>query len=103
MSIELIVLDVDGTMTDGSIFYGSLNQEFKAFNVKDGLGIVSWGKLGKKSAIITGRESKIVEKRAQELNIDFVRQGVDNKKDALKNSSTNSASKSPILLLRGKS
>ena len=83
MSIELIVMDVDGTMTDGSITYSNNGEELKSFNVKDGLGIASWGMLGKKSAIITGRSSKIVEKRAKELKVDFIRQGVKNKLDEL--------------------
>jgi 3-deoxy-D-manno-octulosonate 8-phosphate phosphatase (KDO 8-P phosphatase) len=65
--IELIVLDVDGCMSDGSIYYDSLGNEFKRFNVKDGLAISSWIRLGKKVAIITGRGSKIVEKREGDL------------------------------------
>ncbi len=83
MSIELIVMDVDGTMTDGSIIYGESGEEMKAFNVKDGLGIRSWGRLGRKSAIITGRDSAIVQRRAKELKIDYIRQGVKNKVEAL--------------------
>lgn len=83
MNIELIVLDVDGTMTDGSIIYGESGEEMKAFSVKDGLGIASWNRLGKKSAVITGRRSGIVQRRAEELKIDFIRQGVKNKKDEL--------------------
>jgi 3-deoxy-D-manno-octulosonate 8-phosphate phosphatase (KDO 8-P phosphatase) len=61
MSIELIVLDVDGSMTDGRIIYSADGDEIKSFNVKDGLGIASWVKLGRKAAIITGRRSSIVE------------------------------------------
>jgi len=81
--IELIVLDVDGTLTDGKIYYTNAGEEIKAFNVKDGLMIKSWNNLGKKSAIITGRNSNIVEKRAKELDIHFIKQGVRNKKEAL--------------------
>ena len=77
--IELIVIDVDGTMTDGKIYYSNEGDEIKAFNIKDGLMIKSWNELGKKSAIITGRVSKIVEKRAKELKITYVKQGVRNK------------------------
>ncbi len=81
--IELIVLDVDGCLSDGKISYTSSGEEIKSFNVKDGLGIASWKKLGKKVAIITGRESRIVQKRAEELKIDYIFQGVENKKDVL--------------------
>ncbi len=79
MSIELIVLDVDGTMTDSRITYSESGDEIKTFNVKDGLAIVSWMKLGKKVAIITGRSSKIVERRARELHIEYYYQGCDDK------------------------
>ncbi|MEO1928172.1 MAG: HAD-IIIA family hydrolase [Nautiliaceae bacterium] len=82
--IELIVIDVDGTLTDGKIYYGNNGEEFKAFNIKDGLMIKSWNALGKKSAIITGRTSKIVERRAKELDVTFVKQGVKNKEEVLK-------------------
>ena len=61
MCIELIVLDVDGTLTDGKITYTQNGDEVKSFCVKDGLAIASWIKLGKQVAIITGRNSKIVE------------------------------------------
>jgi 3-deoxy-D-manno-octulosonate 8-phosphate phosphatase (KDO 8-P phosphatase) len=77
--IELIVLDVDGCMSDGSIYYDSLGNEFKRFNVKDGLAISSWIRLGKKVAIITGRGSKIVEKRAKELGIKHLYQNIKDK------------------------
>ncbi len=79
MSIELIVLDVDGTMTDGRISYGESGDEVKSFSVKDGLAIVSWLKLGKKVAIITGRKSQIVERRAKELHIEHFYQGCSDK------------------------
>ncbi|WP_082792116.1 KdsC family phosphatase [Sulfurovum riftiae] len=83
MSIELIVLDVDGTMTDSRITYSHNGDEIKSFNVKDGLAIASWRKLGKQVAIITGRQSAIVERRAKELHIEHFYQGVDNKKEVL--------------------
>ena len=82
--IELIVIDVDGTLTDGKIFYSSEGEEIKAFNIKDGLMIKSWNTLGKKSAIITGRISNMVERRAKELNITYIEQGVRNKEAKLK-------------------
>jgi 3-deoxy-D-manno-octulosonate 8-phosphate phosphatase (KDO 8-P phosphatase) len=81
--IELIVIDVDGTMTDGKIYYTNEGDEIKAFNIKDGLMIKSWNELGKKSAIITGRVSKIVDRRAKELKITYVKQGIRDKAFAL--------------------
>ena len=81
--IELIVLDVDGTLTDGKIYYSNSGEEIKAFNIKDGLMIKSWNMLGKKSAIITGRTSEIVERRAKELDITVVSQGIKDKKTEL--------------------
>jgi 3-deoxy-D-manno-octulosonate 8-phosphate phosphatase (KDO 8-P phosphatase) len=81
--IKLIVLDVDGCLTDGSIIYSSDSVETKKFNVKDGLGISSWIKIGNHAAIITGRNSKIVKQRADELGIQHVFQGVNNKDKVL--------------------
>lgn len=82
--IELLVFDVDGCLTDGGIMYGNSDaEEFKIFNVKDGFGIVSWHKLGRKSAIITGRSSRVVERRAKELGITYLFQDVKDKKAVL--------------------
>ena len=77
--IEILILDVDGTMTDGKIGYSNSGEEFKSFCVKDGLAIASWIRLGKRIAIVTGRESKIVENRAKELGIEHFYQRVKNK------------------------
>jgi len=85
MSIELIVLDVDGTLTNGEITYTQNGDEIKSFCVKDGLAIASWIRLGKEVAIITGRNSKIVERRAKELGIKHFYQGVEDKKEVLQN------------------
>ncbi|SFV68417.1 3-deoxy-D-manno-octulosonate 8-phosphate phosphatase [hydrothermal vent metagenome] len=83
MSIELIVLDVDGTMTDSRITYSQKGDEIKSFNVKDGLAIASWRKLGKQVAIITGRSSEIVARRAKELHIEHFYQGIEHKREVL--------------------
>lgn len=83
MSIELIVLDVDGTLTDGNITYSEKGDEIKSFSVKDGLAISSWIKLGRKAAIITGRYSNVARKRAKELGIEQFYEGVDDKDAAL--------------------
>jgi len=77
--IRLIVLDVDGCLTDGRIIYGESGEETKAFNVKDGLAIKSWMRLGGEVAIITGRRSGIVKRRADELGILHLYQGVKDK------------------------
>jgi 3-deoxy-D-manno-octulosonate 8-phosphate phosphatase (KDO 8-P phosphatase) len=78
------VLDVDGCMSDGKIIYHSDGSETKNFNVKDGLAISSWIKMGLNVAIITGRDSKIVEKRATELGIKYLFQGIKDKQSVLK-------------------
>jgi len=83
MAIELVVLDVDGTLTNGKITYTQNGDEVKSFCVKDGLAIASWIKLGKRVAIITGRNSKIVERRAKELGIKNFYQAVHNKQEVL--------------------
>lgn len=82
-NIKLIVLDVDGTMTDGKIYIDNNGIESKSFNVKDGFAIVNAIKYGIKFAIITGRSSKVVEKRAEELKIEELHQGVENKIETL--------------------
>ncbi|MCP4969487.1 MAG: HAD hydrolase family protein [Arcobacter sp.] len=82
--IELIVLDVDGTLTDGGITYSNSGDELKTFDVSDGLAIATWTKkLGKKAAIITGRKSLIVERRAKDLKIEHLYQGIHNKDEVL--------------------
>jgi 3-deoxy-D-manno-octulosonate 8-phosphate phosphatase (KDO 8-P phosphatase) len=82
--IEMLVLDVDGVLTDGRIVYTDAGQELKAFHVRDGSGLKLWTTLGKKAGIITGRRSAIVERRAQELGIGAVIQGADDKGAALR-------------------
>ena len=77
--IKLIVLDVDGTMTDGTICIDNEGIETKGFNVKDGFAIANAIKEGINVAIITGRKSRLVEKRAEELGIQYVFQGIHNK------------------------
>jgi len=81
--IDLLVLDVDGVLTDGTVYLGPDGAETKAFHVRDGSGIKYWQRAGKKVAIITGRSSPAVERRAEELGIDAVRQGAKDKLPAL--------------------
>lgn len=73
--IRLLLLDVDGVMTDGGIIYDSNGVETKVFNVKDGHGIKMLQRHGIEVGIITGRTSKVVELRALELGISLVYQG----------------------------
>jgi len=82
--IKLIVLDVDGCLTDGKIIYSSEEVESKNFNVKDGLAIATWIRMGNQVAIITGRQSDIVKRRADELKIQHLFQGVKDKESVLK-------------------
>jgi 3-deoxy-D-manno-octulosonate 8-phosphate phosphatase (KDO 8-P phosphatase) len=82
--IKLIILDVDGCLTDGKLIYSADAIESKAFNVKDGLGICKWIKMGNEVAIITGRNSKIVQRRAEELGIQHIFQGIKDKDRVLK-------------------
>ena len=77
--IELILSDVDGVLTDGGIWYDNQGVELKAFHIRDGLGIKLWQRAGFKFGLLTARTSHIVKLRAQELGIDVVRQGFENK------------------------
>ena len=71
--IQLLVLDVDGVMTDGSIILAPNGDEIKSFHVRDGSGIKYWYRVGKQAAIITGRGGQAVLQRARELSIETVR------------------------------
>lgn len=81
---KLLVMDVDGTLTDGKIYMGNDGEEFKAFDVKDGYGITHMLPSHITPVIITGRESKIVEKRCRELGIIECHQGCSNKMERFK-------------------
>ena len=73
--IRLVILDVDGVLTDGSLYVGDDGEEYKAFNSRDGHGMTMLQQNGIKIAIITGRVSKVVEYRMSELGIQHVFQG----------------------------
>jgi 3-deoxy-D-manno-octulosonate 8-phosphate phosphatase (KDO 8-P phosphatase) len=81
--IQLLLLDVDGVLTDGRIVYTDAGQEIKAFHVRDGSGLKCWRKSGRRVAILSGRSSPAVTRRAAELGIDPVVQGADEKLPAL--------------------
>lgn len=82
-NIKILVLDVDGTLTDGKIYMGENGELFKAFNCHDAVGIRKLPEMGIETIIITGRISQIVENRAKEMNISYVYQNVANKKEKL--------------------
>lgn len=67
--IKLLILDVDGVMTDGRIIYDNFGDEFKAFDVQDGYGLMLWWKAGLNSAIVTAKKSRIVSRRAKVCHI----------------------------------
>ncbi len=78
-NIKLLILDVDGVMTDGRLIYDNFGDEFKAFDVQDGYGLALWDKAGLKSVIITAKKSKIVTRRAKICHITKVFQGARDK------------------------
>ena len=82
--IKLLALDVDGVLTDGTINIGNNGEIFKGFNAKDGLGISCALRSGVHIAIITGRKSEIIHKRAEELGISLLCEGVKDKYSELR-------------------
>lgn len=81
-SIKLLLLDVDGVLTDGSIVYSHAGTEMKAFSTRDGFGIRLLQEAGVDVGLITARTSEAVQRRAQDLNLKHVYQGVRNKIEA---------------------
>ena len=79
-NIKLVILDVDGVLTDGSIILDNEENEFKSFHVRDGHGIKMLIKAGFKVAMVTGRYSRVVERRARELGINEVFQKCHDKR-----------------------
>lgn len=84
MNIKLLVLDVDGTLTDGKIYMSANGELMKAFNIKDGYVLAHLREYGIEPVIITGRESEIVKQRCKELKITELHQRIDNKLYKLK-------------------
>ncbi len=82
--IRLLVLDVDGVLTDGRLIFSARGEEQKCFHVRDGAGIVQLIRTGVQIAVISGRKSKAVERRMSELGITWVRQGISDKLAALR-------------------
>ncbi len=81
--ISLILLDVDGVLTDGKLYLGNNDEEYRAFFVRDGLAIRMGQAAGLTFGILSGRDSPLVERRAKELHIEHVHQGVHDKGDRL--------------------
>ena len=83
--IELLCLDVDGTLSDGKLYFsfntnlGKSYEIMKSFCIKDGLGIAYWNKIGRNVAIITGRSSPIIQHRAKEIGIKYIFMGIEDK------------------------
>ena len=82
-AIKLLILDVDGVMTDGKFFLTPDGDELKCFHAQDGLGIKRCQRAGMIVAIISGRSSQAVTRRAKELDIKYVHQGVADKRIVL--------------------
>jgi len=78
-AIRLLVLDVDGTLTDGRLYYGPRGEALKVFHVRDGAGIKHLNRCGIRVAVISGRSSKMVSVRCRELGVEHVVQGVEDK------------------------
>jgi 3-deoxy-D-manno-octulosonate 8-phosphate phosphatase (KDO 8-P phosphatase) len=83
LRIKMIIMDVDGTLTDGTLFVLPDGEEVKSYNVRDGLGILLAHLVGFKTAIISGKTSQALEKRAEKLRIDELHQGILDKKPVL--------------------
>ncbi len=88
MNCKLLVMDVDGTLTDGRIYVGAAGETMKAFDVKDGYAIIHLQTHGITPMILTGRSSAIVTERARELGIAHLHQGVHDKRALLANLAT---------------
>jgi 3-deoxy-D-manno-octulosonate 8-phosphate phosphatase (KDO 8-P phosphatase) len=81
--IELVLSDVDGVMTDGSIYLLDDGQQMMKFHIRDGMGVRMWREAGKRFGIVTGRNLEAVRRRAADLWLDIVRMGIDDKLPAV--------------------
>jgi len=80
--LKLMIFDVDGVMTDGSLYFSERGEELKAFNIQDGHGVKMLRQYGVEVALITGRSSRAVELRAANLGITHLFQGAEDKRGA---------------------
>jgi YrbI family 3-deoxy-D-manno-octulosonate 8-phosphate phosphatase len=81
--IELILSDVDGVMTDGGIQLLDDGTQFVKFHIRDGMGVRLWREAGKRFGIVTGRKLESIRKRAEDLWLDIIRLGIDDKLPAV--------------------
>jgi 3-deoxy-D-manno-octulosonate 8-phosphate phosphatase (KDO 8-P phosphatase) len=77
--IRLLVLDVDGVLTDGTIYIDDDGRQSRGFHIQDGLGIAMWRAVGRQTAILTSKRSPAIEARARMLGIDLIEQGAEDK------------------------
>ena len=82
--IEILLLDVDGVLTDGSIVYSGDEPETKSFSVRDGFAMNLWKRQGGRIFVVTGRRSPAVERRCKELGVEVLVQGADSKSEAFR-------------------
>ena len=82
-AVRLLILDVDGVLTDGTIIYSDSGEELKRFHVRDGSGLKLWRRAGMHAAFLSGRSSPAVSRRAAELGVTVVLQGRSDKLEAL--------------------
>lgn len=80
--IRMLVLDVDGVLTDGKLYFDHAGNEMKAFNTRDGMGMKALQRVGIEVAVITGRKSEAVKQRMAQLGIQYVYQGREDKLEA---------------------
>jgi 3-deoxy-D-manno-octulosonate 8-phosphate phosphatase (KDO 8-P phosphatase) len=81
-AIRMLILDVDGVLTDGKLYFDHAGNEMKAFNTRDGMGIKALQRVGIEVAVITGRNSEAVTRRMTQLGIKHIFQGREDKLDA---------------------
>ena len=82
--VKLLLMDCDGVLTDGRLYFSERGEELKVFHARDGQGIVMWHKAGFRSGVISGRNSPIVEMRMKQLFVDYIYQGRKEKVSAFK-------------------
>ena len=83
--IKYLIIDVDGTMTDASIYYDEDGNEIKKFCTRDGVGFLAAKRAGIQLIVMTGRKCKSTERRMKELGVDYIFQGTQNKREFLEN------------------
>ncbi len=82
--IKLLVMDVDGVLTDGHIVYANSGDELKFFDVTDGMGLALWARAGLKSAVLTAKKSRLISRRSKAMHIDRVYQSAFRKSEVFK-------------------